>query len=201
MSIYPTLPGLGYDVSRSPMWTGSEVVEALSGKETSIAYQANPRWEWELRYDFLRAKPSKLELQTLSGFFNQMRGRFDVFLFDDVDDNSVELQAIGTGNGARTAFQLVREWGGFIEPILAPNVITAVFLDGVLQAPNTYTVSAYGTDDPGVITFNAAPANGKAITVTFTYYWPARFSDDALQFNKFMNLLWAGRSVKFRSVK
>lgn len=201
MAVYPTLPGLGYDVSRSPMWTGSEVVESLSGKETSIAYQANPRWEWELRYDFLRSAPSKLELQTLSGFFNQMRGRFTPFLFEDVDDKSATDQLIGSGNGARTQYQLVREWGGFIEPVLAPNAISGVFLDGVLVSPTDYTVSPYGDDEPGVVTFNAPPANGKAITATFTFYWPVRFADDALQFNKFMNLLWAGRSVKFRSVK
>lgn len=196
--IFPTLPGLGFNFNRSPIWSNM-IQTATSGKEVAIAFWSYPKYMWELTYEVLRSDPSLAELQSLMGFFNSRQGQFDTFLFNDLDDNSVVGASLGVGDGATTVFQLVRAYGGFIEPMLAPNVITAVKVNGT--PTGAYTVSAWGSANPGQITFTTAPANGAVITADYTFYWPCRFTDDTLTFNKFMNLLWSNDSVKFRSVK
>lgn len=201
-SIFPTrseLPGIAYEVVRAVMWKGSEVIESLSGKETAIAYQANPRWEWTLRFEFLRQ--ARGEFSSLAGFFNRMKGPFDTFLFTDEDDFEVTSQVIGSGTSVQADFQLVRTFGQFTEPVLAPNAVTGVFFDGTLIDPSNYTVSAYGSDNPGVITFSVLPGAGVSVSVNMTYYWPCRFVDQNMSFSKFMDQLYSAGSVKFKSVK
>jgi len=208
-SVFPSLPGLGFDVIRTPMWSNNRQT-AVSGVDTLIAYWSFPKWQYELTYNFLRQgtrdNDDYSEFATLAAFFNTMMGQFDSFLYDDSDDDSVTGQGIGTGDGATLNFQLVRAMIGppsFVEPILAPNVVSAVYVDGVVVSASNYTVNAWGTTTPGVISFHSghAPAAGKAVTADFTYYFPCRFNDDTLTFNKFMNQLYAAKSVKFTTIK
>ena len=46
--------------------------------------------------------------------------------------------------------------GGFAEPIDAPNLITAVYFDGITQSPSGYSI------DPstGLLTFSTPPGTG-----------------------------------------
>lgn len=200
-AVMPSLAGLGWPVTRTPVWD-TIVQQAISGKETRIAKQSYPRWKWELTYTILRSAAAFTELQQLAGFFNSRQGMFDTFLYQDADDNSVTAQAIETGDGATTAFQLVRGFGGFIEPVLAPNTggTINIYLNGVKQTSG-YTVSAWGTSTPGVLTFTSAPGSGVAITADFTYYWPCRMSDDSLPFELFMSQYYSAKKFAFISVK
>lgn len=171
-----------------------------------MALWSFPRRTWVLTYDFLRQGvvhgSAYTEFSQLAGFFNQRLGRWDTFLYSDQDDNSVTTQTIATGDGTTTAFQLIRTFGGFIEPVLAPNAVAAVRVNGVTKTPVTdYTVSNWGATNPGVLTFTTAPAAAAAITADFTYYWPCRFAEDSITFSKFATALWSGKSVKFKSVK
>jgi uncharacterized protein (TIGR02217 family) len=142
------------------------------------------------------------EFQAFAGFFNQCQGTFGTFLYADADDNAVSGQALGTGDGSTTAFQLVRSFGGFIEPVLAPNVVSAVTLAGVAQAPSSYSV------DPttGLLAFTVAPAAGAAIVADFTYYFRCRFfrcrfAEDTLDFETFMATLYRAQKLAFVSLK
>ncbi len=138
--IFPSLPGLGWSVKRTPQWK-TRVQESISGKETRIADWSFPRWQWELTFEFLRqaganqqaqsfAGQTYSEFQLLAGFFNARQGMFDSFLYQDADDNAVTGQQFGTGDGTTTVFQLARAFGGFVEPILAPNSIANLYLAG-----------------------------------------------------------------------
>ena len=100
-SVFPTLPGLTFDITRTPDWTGTTVYTSASGKRTSVANWSYPRRLYEMVYSFLRSAPTYSELQLLEGFFNSMKGPFDTFLFSDPDDNSVTGQQIATGDGQR----------------------------------------------------------------------------------------------------
>jgi len=151
-AILPSLIGLGFDVVRTPVWD-TTVQQAISGKETRIARQTYPRWQWELTYNVLRSGAAYGELQQLAGFFNLRQGMFDTFLYADADDNAVTVQAIGTGDGSTKTFQLIRTFGGFIEPVLAPNVVNHVYLNGVAQSSGSYSIAGWGAASPGVITF------------------------------------------------
>ncbi len=194
--IFPALAGLGWSVKRSPVWK-TRAQQAISGKETRLADWSYPAWRWELTFDFLRADPVVAEFQSLAGFFNRCQGAFGTFLYADADDNAVAGQTIGTGDGATTAFQLVRAFGGSIEPVLAPSVVSAVYLAGVAQAPSAYSV------DPatGVLTFTTAPASGTPITADFSYYFRCRFAEDSVDFEKFMATLYRAQKLAFVSLK
>ena len=194
--IFPLLAGLGWSVKRSPVWK-TRAQQAISGKETRLADWSYPAWHWELTFDFLRATPSAAEFQSLAGFFNQCQGAFGTFLYADADDNSVTGQMIGAGDGATKVFQLVRSFGGFIEPVLAPNMVGAVTLAGVAQSPSAYSV------DPttGLLTFTAAPSSGTAITADFSYWFRCRFAEDTVDFEKFMATLYRAQKLAFVSLK
>lgn len=196
--VFPTLIGLEWNVPRAPMWS-TIVNDAISGKQTAMGLWSYPKWAWELSFSYLPSKPSQTDLQTLAGFFNKLQGRFDTFLYADADDNAVTAQAIGTGDGVMKTFQLVRSFGGFVEPIFAPNVVAHVYSAGV--DAGGWTVSNWGATAPGIVTFSSAPANGAAITADFSFYFPCRMDDDTISFTNFMKQMWSGKSVKFTSVK
>jgi uncharacterized protein (TIGR02217 family) len=203
-SVFPTLAGLGWSVMRREMWK-TRNQEAISGKETRIADWSYPRHQWSLGFDFLRqgalSGTTYAEFAQLAGFFNLRQGSFDSFLYADADDNAATGQGIGTGDGATTSFALVRSFGGFVEPILAPNVVSHVYLNGVAQSGGSYTVSAWGTSSPGTLTFTTAPGSGVAITADFSFYFPCRFTADQMDFEKFMAALYAAKKVAFVSLK
>lgn len=201
--VLPALAGIGWDIVRKPMWK-TQIQTAVSGKETRMAYWSYPRYTWEITYNFLRQGvingTTFTELAQFFGFFNNRAGAFDSFLYEDRDDNAVTGQAIGFGDAVETQFQLVRAFGNYTEPMLAPNTVSAVYLDGVAQ-PSGWSVSGWGTDTPGVITFDTPPAAGVVITVDFSYYFPVRFVDDSIDFKNFLAQLYDCQTVSFISVK
>lgn len=198
--VFPSLVGLGFDVNKTPQWN-TNVNMSASGKKTAIEFWSSPVMRYELLYDYLPSDLTAHDLQDLMGFFNSLNGRATPFLFDDADDNTVTGQLLGTGDGADTTFQLLRAYGGFSEPVLAPNVIGAVYLGTAAQASSLWAVSAYGTSAPGVLTFTGAPSSGAVVSADFTYYWPVRFLDDTLTFRKFMYQLWDAKKVSFETEK
>ena len=86
--------------------------------------------------------------------------------------------------------------GGFAEPITAPNTVSAVYFDGLLQSPAGYSVDAA----TGLVTFTTPPPSGQAVTADFTYWFRVRFSDDTAEFENFMLQLWQARQIKLQSV-
>jgi uncharacterized protein (TIGR02217 family) len=202
--VFPTLPGLGWSVLRSPKFS-TRIQKAISGRELRVLDQPYPIWTWTLVYNILRDAHDTRggnalgtgfdELRTLAGFFLQMQGAFQSFLFDDPSDDTVTGQALGIGNGSFTVFQLLRSFGpgGAFEPITAPHVVSHVYVDGI--DPGGWTV------DPltGLVTMGSAPAGGTAITADFTYYFRVRFVDDAAEFENFLYQLWSLKQIKFES--
>ncbi len=202
-SVLPTVPGISWPVTRSPVWE-TTVQQAISGKETRIATQSYPRWKWQLSYNILRSAAAFAEYQSILGFFNGRQGMFDTFLYQDSDDNAVTFQSIGAGDGTTTVFQLIRTFGAFNEPVLAPNVVGNVYLNGVAQSPSSYTVTNWGTANaagPGNIIFNSAPGNGVGIRADFSYYWPCRFDMDSADFSQFLNSFYELKKLSIISVK
>jgi len=142
-SFFPSLPGLGYPVSRTALWSTRQQ-EAVSGTEFRIADYTFPRYQWDLQFNILRSAAAYTEFQTLLGFINARQGAFDSFLYTDADDNSVTSQAIATGNAVTTGFPLVRTFGNFVEPVLAPNTVSAVYLAGASIASAGYSAPTNG---------------------------------------------------------
>jgi uncharacterized protein (TIGR02217 family) len=204
-AIFPALPGLGWSVSKAPRFS-TRIQRAVNGRELRILDQPAPIWTWTLTYSLLRDKWDSRavsgpgsgydELRTLAGFFLQQQGALLPFLFEDPSDNSVAGQPIGISNASAAAFQLVRTMAGFAEPITAPAMIAAVYLDGIRQDPAGYSVAF----DTGVVTFGTPPPAGRSITADFTYRFRVRFADDTAEFENFMYQLWQLKQIKLQSV-
>ena len=197
--IFPALQGLAWNTVRTPTWK-TRIQQSVSGRETRQSDWSYPRYGYEINYDFLRSAPAFGELQTLIGFLNQMQGQTNSFLYQDDDDNSVTAQQIGTGDGTTVTFPLIREFGGFIEPVSRVNAISFVSLAGTPTTAYTVTADA-GNESGSSITFTSAPPSGAAITASFTYYWRCRFTEDTTDFTKFLYGMSSVSSLKFITVK
>jgi uncharacterized protein YjbI with pentapeptide repeats len=109
--IFPTsLPGLTYDVVRTPMWHTERQV-ALSGKRSTLAYMRYPLVHFELTFSVLRDDVSPSEIQQIVGLFNEVQGGYDTFLFSDPDFNSVNNAVFATTDGVSTSFQTTAQYG------------------------------------------------------------------------------------------
>src|SRR5262249_5183767 len=202
--IFPALPGLGWSVTKSPTFQ-TRIQRAVSGRELRALDYPYPLWQFTLVFDFLRDNPAAGhdELRTLMGFFMLCQGAFGTFLFRDPSDDYVAGQQIGVGNASASVFQLQRAMGtallggGFREPIVAPNVVSAVYLDGITQAPATYTIDS----QTGLVTFATPPGSGLTITADYSYYFRCRFVDDTYAFENFMFQLWQLKKLTFISVR
>lgn len=116
--LFPTLKGLAFNVAKRPNFS-TRVASNVSGREVRNAFWDDPRWDYELTYDYLPDRPvaqGETDLKTLMGFFLQRRGSFDAFLFHDPDDYIANGYQ-GTTDGVTLTFDLRRTFGGFVERI------------------------------------------------------------------------------------
>ena len=204
IGIFPSLPGLAWSVTKTPTFQ-TRIQRAVSGRELRALDYPYPLWQFTLIFDLLRDKPTAGydELRTLMGFFMLCQGAYGTFLFQDPCDYQVTGQQIGVGNASTTVFQLQRAMGaslpggGFLEPIVAPNVVDSIYLDGITQSPGTYSVDPH----TGLVTFSTAPGSGLIITADYSYYFRCRFTDDSYAFENFMFQLWQLKKLTFISVR
>jgi uncharacterized protein (TIGR02217 family) len=202
--VFPSLPGLAWSVTKSPTFQ-TRIQRAASGRELRALDYPYPLWQFTLVFDLLRDNPAAGydELQTLMGFFMLCQGAFGTFLFRDPSDDQVARQQIGVGNASTTVFQLQRSMGttlpggGFQEPIVAPNIVSAVHLNGITQSPASYSVDP----NTGLVTFVTAPGSELIISADFSYYFRCRFVDDSYTFENFMFRLWQLKKLTFISVR
>jgi len=164
----------------------TEVVTLASGHER----RSSPWAQGRRRYLIATAARPLDEAAQLVAFFEARRGRLHGFRFRDPSDfkscvpsaqPAATDQAIGTGDGARKTFQLVKAYGGAPEvamrTIARPVAGTVkVAVAGVALAPAAFTV------DPatGLVTLVAAPAVGAAVSAGFEFDTPVRFDIDRL---------------------
>lgn len=210
-AILPALAGLGWSVHRAVQFSTRKQA-SLSGKVTAIAEWQFPIYTWTLIYNIVRQGSTPpggpfTEFSSLLGFYNLRQGGFDSFLYKDSDDFALTNQSIAVGDGVTANFPLIRSFGGNVERVLAMDLVSSytVFDNGVGKTPITdFNITPWGTTDaagPGVIKFVTPPAAGHAITITGQYYWPCRFAEDSLDFEKFMDGRYKLAKLAFMSVK
>ena len=129
-AVFPTFPGLKWGRKKTAVWS-TNIQKSASGREIRRAYYTYPQWKFSLSFEVLRTKASINELEKLAGFFNERRGSFDSFLYEDPTDNKVTDQLIGNVVQGVTRYQLVRNYGGFTEPVLAVKGVPVVKVGGV----------------------------------------------------------------------
>jgi uncharacterized protein (TIGR02217 family) len=195
--VFPQLPGQGWPLTRSPIWrTGIQTTQ--SGREMRAAYMSYPLYKWSATFEVLRNSASFPEFQQLLAFFNECQGSFAVFNFTDPDDNFVTAQGFGVGDGVTTSFQLAKSFGGYVEPVLAPEVVSQITVAGtVVPFPSGWSLNV----NTGIVTFTTAPANGAALAWTGNFYYPCRFLADTYDFDRTMSTFYGAKKLEFQSVK
>ena len=167
----------------------TDIVSLSNGRESR-----NRRWKDARRhYDAGSGIRSVADLYEVLAFFEARAGQLYGFRFSDpVDFQScgpegtpaATDQVIGTGDGARTAFQLVKIYGdagGAAERVIAKPVAGSVLVavGGVMLDPDAFAVD-HAT---GVVTLDAAPPNGAAVSAGFRFDVPVRFDTDRIEAN------------------
>ena len=210
LSIYPTLPGLTYDVKWSPQFYNMATDTASSGADIDLGLAQYPLHDFELTYSVLRNNFDSIyggtEFKTMMGFFLMIGGTKGRFLFDNPDDDTVIGQAEGTTDGVASTFgPLVRTFGvtdynasepvGWVDLVRPVNV----YLDTVLQDPMSYSI--IGDPCTQMLKFNDTPTTGQAITMDFSYYYYVKFPTNTNTFEKFMEKLWLLNKVVLHSCR
>jgi len=176
--------GVSFGATGGPEWR-NEIVTLTSGLE-----KRNARWAYSRRhFDAGTGLRSLDDLKTVLAFFEARRGSLHAFRFRDPFDFSSATsaaapshidQVIGTGDGATTSFQLVKNYETYDRPIkraVAGSVVVGV--DNVkLTEGEAFTL------DPatGIVTFTPAyvPLVGSHVSAGFLFDVPVRFDTDRL---------------------
>ena len=166
---------IAYGATGGPEYL-TTVVSMASGYEQRNANWSAARGKWNVASGLKH----QTQLNILIAFFRARKGRAYGFRFKDWTDYRAIGQALGTGDGATKAFQLVKSYasgsGSEARTITKPVLGTVVpYLGGVKQtsgwAINTAT---------GVLSFTVAPAQGIAVTADFEFDVPVRFDTDSM---------------------
>lgn len=213
--MFPVLPPLAWSVHKKPIMA-SRVTTAATGRENQLACAAYPRWHFTLTYggdSWLRDATQNIvpdpdlagfeELRLLSGLFLKCLGSYGEFYYEDPDDNSRLNQFNGVGDATITNFALSFFWGDgpynaiFSMPVGGIKTIDAVYWNGAVQSPSTYSMDATNT----VLVFTSPPGRGVIVTVDFHFYFRCRWSDDHIEFSQWAKNLWENKETRFESVK
>lgn len=166
----------------------TDVVRFGNGKE-----YRNNNWSRPLyRYDIVYRAKSRTQALEVYEFFLARQGRFEGFRVRDVWDYTSATdgktapansdQAIGTGDGVETDFQLIKTYtqgaASQVREIYKPVSSTVVVaVNAVAQTEGVdFTVDT----TTGIISFNVAPADTLPITAGYEYDVPVRFDTDDL---------------------
>lgn len=161
----------------------TDVVTLASGRE-----QRNGRWQHSRRrYNAGYGVKSRADMAAVLAFFEERRGRLHGFLWRDGLDFSSGAavptsldQAIGTGTGSATTFQLSKRYGASFDPYLRP--ITKPVSGSVRVAvAGTERLTGWTVDlTTGLVGFSVAPAAGEVVSAGFLFDVPVRFDTDRL---------------------
>ncbi len=156
----------------------TEVVQLASGYER----RSTPWAQGRRRYLIGAGVRSLDDAAALVAFFEARRGRLHGFRFKDFADfkscapsGTVAAgdQPLGEGDGESAAFQLVKMYGDLAREIRKPVAGTVrVAVDGA---------EAAFTLEDGVVTLDAPPPEGAAVTAGFEFDTPVRFDTDRIE--------------------
>ncbi len=169
---------LGPDAAAAPEFSTSVAMTA-SGHERRNALWSDAR----MRYDVGPGIRSEEELGTLLAFFRarygpargfRLRDPFDFSSNAMTGNPSATDQVLGTGDGARVRFRLIKSYGEQARPITRPD------LASIMIAVDGTVTGDWSFETGGWIVFDAAPAESATVTAGFLFDVPVRFAEDRL---------------------
>lgn len=170
---FPT--DISYGSSGGPTYA-TDIVISASGYE-----QRNISWaQARARYNVAHGVKNKAQLDQLIAFFRARKGRAIGFRFKDWTDYTASAQNLGSGDGGRTSFQLIKRYSsGTSEEVRS---ITKPVSGTVVIRVNGAVRSSGVTIDytKGLVQFAVAPTLGQVVTADFSFDVPVRFDTDKL---------------------
>jgi uncharacterized protein (TIGR02217 family) len=168
----------------------TEIVTFGSGREERNARWAHSRRRFDAGYGVKTLDA----LQTVVAFFEERRGQLHGFRWRDRLDHSSASpaapvtpldQVIGSGDGSRAQFQLVKSYGS-VHAVYARPIAKPVAGSVRVAVAGAEKVSGIDfTCDPttGLVTFLAGhvPGAGTSVTAGFQFDVPVRFDTDYLE--------------------
>jgi uncharacterized protein (TIGR02217 family) len=160
----------------------TDIVTTAAGVERRNSAWADAR----LRFDVGPGVRSEEDVHALLGFFRARRGAAVGFRFEDPFDHSSAGMAgepgpgdqlLGTGDGVRTEFALVKRYGAQRRRITRPVEGTVLVSVAGAERAAGWTVEA-----GGIVAFDEPPAAGSEVRAGFRFDVPVRFAEDRLQF-------------------
>jgi uncharacterized protein (TIGR02217 family) len=125
------------------------------------------------------------DMAELIAFFEGRRGRLYGFRFKDFADFkscapsgtvSATDQALGVGDGVRTAFQLIKAYGDVERPITKPVEGSVRVAVGGVEVSGAVVDAA-----TGAVRLAVAPGAGVMVTAGFLFDTPVRFDTDRIE--------------------
>lgn len=170
---------LGREASVEPSFSTAVVTGAGGGE------QRNSDWaDARLRFDAGPGVRGEADLHALIAFFRARRGAAQAFRFEDPFDNSSSGmtgtpgpadQALGTGDGIRTEFELVKHYGTQVRRITRPVAGSVRVSVGGVEKVSGWTLGTLGS-----LSFEEPPAAGAAVEAGYRFDVPVRFAEDRL---------------------
>lgn len=193
---------IGYGTAVGPSWANT-IVALKSGATESVQGQETPRHRFMIEPN-IRKPSSWGELKTFmlnrrgSGYSWNLKDWTDYAstatgtTHHDRDDVAISNldQALGTGDGVTTQFQIVKKYTSGLQTFtrnirkIRTGTVT-VAEDGGLVSPSAYSVN----DTTGIITFNTAPPAGAVLTCGYEFLVPVRATEGV---DEWLNAVLAG---------
>jgi len=166
----------------------NEIISLTSGREKRNARTAHSR----RRFDAGTGVRSLADLYEIIAFFEARRGSLHAFRFRDPFDmkscapdqtTSAMDQALGTGDGVKTRFALVKTYGvdgdAYQRPIRKPVVSSlTVAVGGVVKVSSVFSFDM-GTGEV-VFAAGSIPESGQVVSAGYEFDVPVRFDTDSL---------------------
>ena len=178
--LYPF--ALGRSTAVGPEFSTSIAVTA-SGHERRNSLWADAR----VHFDVGPGIRSESELSQLLAFFRARRGAARGFRIMDPFDHSSNAmtgtptmldQLLGTGDGARADFPLIKTYGEGPDPQVRP--ITRARPDTLLVSVGGAPVTGWSLLPQGILRLASAPAAGAEVRAGFLFDVPVRFAEDRI---------------------
>jgi len=199
---YPIMPALPISMAdglkKSPNFNTLKQTTA-AGMTSAVSLKPYPTWDFELSLDHIQGQESVAAsvLAQFMSVYMATAGGAGLFLFTDPQDSRVANAQFGTGNGSAVSFQLGRTINGAFDVIQNWQGAPSIYVNGVLTSSVSVTPA-------GVVTFSTAPASGTVLSVTGSFYFLCRFSEDTLDAVRSYTInsgldQWMIQGVKFSS--
>jgi uncharacterized protein (TIGR02217 family) len=165
----------------------TQIVSAPSGHEQRASEWADAR----MRYDAGPGVRSEADVRALADFFRARRGAARAFRFRDPFDHSsaadgglpaADDQMLGTGDGSRRQFALVKRYGS--GDAVQERVVHLPVAGSVRVSVDGVETAAFIVTDEGAILLDAAPGAGVVVRAGFLFDVAVRFAEDRLEVSR-----------------